>query len=191
MRRRSRSQSDPRRQYQTLTDAIDTLLTTTIDFNTQTLTGREILSNALRLMSEDENSEVIQSFLDALSRVNPDTKSTTDGVDDSFLDALERVDISTLPDSADCPICTNKFTDNDYPLIVKLPCSLQDNSKKEHIFDMDCIAPWLKMNSTCPLCRFNVHDAQKLRKAKLAEELKLAKESDEEDDQDEDWALYG
>lgn len=36
---------------------------------------------------------------------------------------------------------------DDYPLVVRLPCH------KDHIFDMDCVAPWLKMNSTCPLDR--------------------------------------
>jgi hypothetical protein len=34
-----------------------------------------------------------------------------------------------------------------YPLVVQLPCH------KDHYFDLDCIRPWLKLNSTCPLDR--------------------------------------
>ena len=139
-------------------------------------------------MSEEENSEVIQRFLQNLDVLGE--LSLTVGVDDAFLDSLERVDLGSLPDSADCPICTNKFVDNDYPLIVKLPCNTNVSSAKQHIFDMDCIAPWLKVNSTCPMCRFNVHDARKARKARLDEELRLAREEDEEDEE-EDRDLYG
>lgn len=31
--------------------------------------------------------------------------------------------------------------------MVQLPCH------KDHQFDLDCIRPWLKLNSTCPLDR--------------------------------------
>jgi hypothetical protein len=34
-----------------------------------------------------------------------------------------------------------------YPLVVRLPCH------PDHKFDLDCIRPWLKLNSTCPLDR--------------------------------------
>lgn len=149
------------------------------------MSGREIFSNALRMMNEEEGSHVIQSFLEALDRMGSEFSPTEEGVDDAFLDSLERVDVSTLAEGADCPICTNRFVDNDYPLIVQLPCVAL---KKAHVFDMDCISPWLKVNSTCPLCRFNVHDAAKIRKQRLQEELALAQDDeDEEDDRD----LYG
>ena len=36
---------------------------------------------------------------------------------------------------------------DEYPLVVQLPCH------KDHRFDLDCIRPWLKLNSTCPLDR--------------------------------------
>ena len=34
-----------------------------------------------------------------------------------------------------------------YPLVVRLPCH------KDHKFDMECIAPWLRLHATCPLDR--------------------------------------
>ncbi|KAL9100039.1 MAG: hypothetical protein Q9163_004532 [Psora crenata] len=39
------------------------------------------------------------------------------------------------------------FIDDEYPLVVRLPCN------KNHMFDLECIAPWLKLNATCPLDR--------------------------------------
>ncbi len=37
-----------------------------------------------------------------------------------------------------------------YPLVVRLPCH------KDHIFDLECIAPWLKLHATCPMDRKNL-----------------------------------
>lgn len=184
--------TDLRRQYQTLSSVLNTFLSHSVDRNGVRLSGREIFSSALRQMTtEDGSLALIQDFLEALEQMGADFKASPDeGVSEEFLDRLERVDVGTLPETADCPICTNKFKDNDYPLIVKLPCHVQNASKKEHIFDMDCIAPWLKMNATCPLCRFNVHDADKIRRQRLDEELRLAREADEQDEED-DWELYG
>lgn len=34
-----------------------------------------------------------------------------------------------------------------YPLVVRLPCH------DDHVFDLECITPWLKLNDSCPLDR--------------------------------------
>lgn len=157
------------------------------------LNGREIFTRALRMMSsDDEGSERIQNFLSSFESAGPDFGAQK-GISEDFLDSLERVDVKNLAEGADCPICTNKFVDNDYPLVVKLPCHVQGKTKKEHIFDLDCIAPWLKANSTCPLCRFNLNEVDKIRKERLEEELRKARnnDSEEEEDDEEDWELYG
>jgi hypothetical protein len=39
---------------------------------------------------------------------------------------------------------------DEYPLVVRLPCH------KDHIFDLECISPWLKVNPTCPLDRLRM-----------------------------------
>ncbi|KAK3175163.1 hypothetical protein OEA41_002409 [Lepraria neglecta] len=69
------------------------------------------------------------------------------GVSQGFLDELERVPNKILKPSMDCPICGNPFLEDEYPLVVRLPCN------KNHIFDLECIAPWLKLHATCPLDR--------------------------------------
>lgn len=60
---------------------------------------------------------------------------------------LERVPKKALKSSDVCPICSNPFLEDKYPLVVQLPCN------KTHIFDLECIRPWLKLNTTCPLDR--------------------------------------
>jgi hypothetical protein len=69
------------------------------------------------------------------------------GVPQSFLDSLERVPKKALKKDMDCPICGLPFVDDPYPLVVRLPCD------PKHLFDLECIAPWLKLKPTCPLDR--------------------------------------
>lgn len=145
-------------------------------------------------MSSESGSSIILQLLNDIGESGQGLDGSG-GVTDDFLDSLERVDIQQIPDiqNAQCPICTNKFVDDEYPLIVKLPCQVQLDGKNKtkaraHVFDLECIGPWLKMNPTCPICRFNVAEAGKKRKEKLEEELKNAEDEEEEDD---GWELYG
>jgi len=72
------------------------------------------------------------------------------GVPDEFLTSLERVPKKELKEDMDCPICGNPFLEDKYPLVVRLPCH------DDHLFDLECITPWLKLQSTCPLDRKTV-----------------------------------
>ena len=83
---------------------------------------------------------------------------------------LDRVPKKSLKNADTCPICNNSFLEgrsskdsrvkavyinqlifssilDDYPLVVRLPCH------KDHKFDLECIAPWLRLHATCPLDR--------------------------------------
>ena len=42
------------------------------------------------------------------------------------------------------------FLIDPYPLVVRLPCS------PKHMFDLECIAPWLRLHATCPIDRKNL-----------------------------------
>lgn len=147
----------------------------------------DVFTSALSSLGAEEGSPFSQSILEAFGEENGKNK----GVSQEVIDSLERVALKDIPekDTADCPICTNKFTDNDYPLIVKLPCHLKKGGK-QHVFDLECIGPWLEMNSTCPLCRFDVLAIDKLRRENLEEELRKAREEDEESEE-EGWDNYG
>ncbi|KAF4543264.1 Zinc finger RING-type protein [Lasiodiplodia theobromae] len=84
--------------------------------------------------------EQLQAFID-----NPPKE--INGVPDSFIEGLDRVPKKDLKKDDECAICRLPFLDDPYPLVVELPCDAG------HRFDMDCIRPWLKLNSTCPLDR--------------------------------------
>ena len=181
------------RQHQTLSSIIDSFLTQ--DTQESSVNSREAFTSALRVMNTEEGLTLALELMNSLENSDLNFNHNKEkGVSQDFLDSLERVSINDLPnkDTADCPICTNRFIDDKYPLLVKLPCSVQQiNGKKAkgHIFDLECIGPWLKVNSTCPLCRFDVLEVNKKRKEKLEEELRKAKEED--DEEEEDWDDYG
>ncbi|KAF2830820.1 hypothetical protein CC86DRAFT_391638 [Ophiobolus disseminans] len=113
-----------------------------------------LLANAFELMrgrpAEEERGEdpdLLANMIELLRQSADDPPTELKGVPDSFLDELERVPKTALKPSDTCPICVNPFLEDEYPLVVQLPCH------KDHYFDLDCIRPWLKLNSTCPLDR--------------------------------------
>ncbi|KAF1911443.1 hypothetical protein BDU57DRAFT_566175 [Ampelomyces quisqualis] len=113
-----------------------------------------LLANAFEMMrgrpADDGargGSDLLAGMIEVLRQNADDPPTELKGVPDSFLDELERVPKKTLKPTDTCPICVNSFLEDQYPLVVQLPCH------KDHYFDLDCIRPWLKLNSTCPLDR--------------------------------------
>ncbi|XP_010534170.1 PREDICTED: E3 ubiquitin protein ligase RIE1 [Tarenaya hassleriana] len=51
-----------------------------------------------------------------------------------------------LPEDAECCICLSSYEDG--VELITLPCN--------HHFHSTCIVKWLKMNATCPLCKYNI-----------------------------------
>ncbi|KAI4357543.1 hypothetical protein L6164_001483 [Bauhinia variegata] len=51
-----------------------------------------------------------------------------------------------LPEDAECCICLTSYEDG--VELHALPCN--------HHFHSTCISKWLRMNATCPLCKFNI-----------------------------------
>lgn len=63
-------------------------------------------------------------------------------INDGYL-ANERI---LLPEDAECCICLSPYEDGTE--LHALPCN--------HHFHSTCIVKWLKMNATCPLCKYNI-----------------------------------
>lgn len=113
-----------------------------------------LLANAFHAMRSDNASpedaphnELMDNLVQSLMASADDPPTQVEGVSDEFIAALDRVDKKELTESMSCPICANPFLDDKYPLVVRLPCHT------DHMFDLECIQPWLKLNPTCPLDR--------------------------------------
>ncbi|TID29562.1 hypothetical protein CANINC_001836 [Pichia inconspicua] len=128
------------------------------------------------LTSTPLNDSVTPQMLSMLESLTSANTDTTKGVDQSFLDSLDRVSVKTLNSDDSCPICTNEYLSDKYPLVVELPCP------GRHRFDLECIAPWLRANTTCPLCRADV--TKKV-------EIMVEDDDEEEEDDDDQWGMYG
>ncbi|KAI5818600.1 hypothetical protein BZA77DRAFT_306026 [Pyronema omphalodes] len=103
-----------------------------------------VLANAISDLPSDTE---IQRQLVAALLSDAACGKEVKGLGQEFLDGLERVPKNKLKEDEVCPVCNERFLEDRFPLVVRLPCH------REHKFDLECIAPWLKLKSTCPLDR--------------------------------------
>ena len=123
-------------------------------FSTDRLTAQPALfsdlARAFQSHEPAENSLMTSMISQLLAEAQGE--ETSSGLDQQFLDSLDRVDTKTLTKDDSCPICATPYLDDKYPLVVRLKCS--------HQFDLECITPWLKLHTTCPMCRGDVRKSQ-------------------------------
>jgi hypothetical protein len=104
--------------------------------------------SVFRLEAPNANSQAfLDGLIDSVLQSIEEPPSKVAGVPQSYLDALERVPKKQLKKTDTCPICGEAFLDDEYPLVVELPCH------PSHRFDLDCVGPWLRLQGTCPLDR--------------------------------------
>ncbi|ODM17518.1 hypothetical protein SI65_07193 [Aspergillus cristatus] len=123
---------------------------------------------------EDLLTTMIQSLL---SEADTPPREV-EGVSEEFCDVLDRVPRKSLKESQVCPICNNPFLEDEYSLVVQLPCH------PTHLFDLECVRPWLRLRGTCPLDRTDF--------AKQEREKEAARRQKPADDEEEEWdGMYG
>jgi len=123
-------------------------------------------------MPHTHNSELLGGLIEMLMRNAEDPPREVHGLPEEFFAELDRIPKQKLKPEDACPICGNPFLEDKYPLVVRLPCH------RDHIFDLDCIKPWLKVNTTCPL------DRKDLEKKKPTS---VRKEPIKDEVQEEEW----
>jgi len=116
----------------------------------------------LTLRSDSDGSSSTNPLLDVLidslrSQIEAPPKQIS-GCSQAYLDTIDRVPRKSLKPDETCPICGEKFLDDQYCLVVVLPCH------PTHKFDLECVGPWLRINGTCPLDRKAVGDGEKRKK---------------------------
>ncbi|ODV63938.1 uncharacterized protein ASCRUDRAFT_41685 [Ascoidea rubescens DSM 1968] len=152
------------------------------------------LINVLSNMADNSNNTLPTAnyLIDQLHDIlNDDTHNFNNkGVSQEFIDSLERISKKKLKTNDSCSICRNDFLNDPYPLIVKL-------NNCDHIFDLECIGPWLKINPTCPMCRKNVNEKRtielptKSRNSNNNDGGDGEDKEDEEDEEDDGMNMYG
>jgi len=133
--------------------------------------------------NDHADSELLESMIENLMSSAEMPPKEVEGVDEEYIANLERVNIKKVKKDADCPICGEKFVDDPHPLLVRLPCH------PSHVFDLECVRPWLRLRGTCPLDRADLAKRERDRKKKHLEEIK--KNAAPEDDEEEWDGLYG
>jgi hypothetical protein len=119
------------------------------------------LANALRQHGAVDSS-LMESMIEQLLTEARGTVEGSGGVDQTFLDTLDRVSKKALRADDACPICATMYIEDKYSLIVQLRC--------KHRFDLECITPWLKLHTTCPMCRAEVQTPKTITLANDSEE---------------------
>jgi hypothetical protein len=113
-----------------------------------------------------ENIELLRRLVRDLETDVNDPPTEVRGVSAEFLADLDRVPRKKLGDDDCCPICNERYLDDQYCLVVGLPCH------RSHRFDLECVGPWLQSKGSCPLCR----------KSFIKEKEKVVEDSEEEDE---------
>ncbi|EEA28412.1 hypothetical protein TMatcc_003257 [Talaromyces marneffei ATCC 18224] len=131
------------------------------------------------------DSALIDQMIEALLQGADMPPREVEGVNEEFCATLDRIPRSSLKESQSCPICSNPFLDDPYPLVVRLPCH------PTHLFDLECVTPWLRLRGTCPLDRTDFGKQQREKDAerrKQAEKRRAALATSEpNDEEDEEW----
>lgn len=144
-----------------------------------------LLTNLPGDSGTDSPNPLLTTLLDLLadSIDNPPQSVEAEGLPQSFVDALDRVDKKSLKPDDQCPICSERYLDDKYPLVVRLPCD------DRHWFCLECVGPWLRFKGTCPLDRKVLGRRDKLDKTATA--AKGAEVGNDEDDNEDEMGLYG
>ncbi|KAL1854460.1 hypothetical protein VTK73DRAFT_8734 [Phialemonium thermophilum] len=118
-----------------------------------------------RSAPSEENRNLLWDLFQSLESDIQNPPTTVQGVSQEYIDSLERVPRRRIKPDESCPICAEKYLDDQYCLVVELPCH------QSHRFDLECVAPWLLAKGTCPLCRKD-----------LTKKKEVVVEDDEEDE---------
>ncbi|KAK0629182.1 hypothetical protein B0T17DRAFT_614996 [Bombardia bombarda] len=121
-----------------------------------------------------DNAAFLRELVESLELDVSNPPMEIRGVSQQYLDGLDRVARKTLKADETCPICAERYLDDQYCLVVELPCH------HSHRFDLECVGPWLRSKGTCPLCRKELDRKKEAEKGKVEEE----EEEEEEDDMD-------
>ncbi|PWY64089.1 hypothetical protein BO83DRAFT_346567 [Aspergillus eucalypticola CBS 122712] len=134
--------------------------------------GETAIPSAIGEVEGGDENDLLTTMIQSLLSTAEMPPREVEGASEEFCDMLDRVPRTALNSSQVCPICNNPFLEDQYPLVVRLPCH------PTHLFDLECVRPWLRLRGTCPLDRT---DFAKQEREKVEARRKLAEEDEEEE----------
>ena len=84
-----------------------------------------------------------------LNRLFDQSGMQTRGADAETIASLPLEQIGPADEGEECPVCKEAYVVQEE--VKCMPC--------RHRFHIDCLDPWLKMKSNCPVCRFELKEA--------------------------------
>ncbi|KAK1365420.1 Anaphase-promoting complex (APC), subunit 11 [Heracleum sosnowskyi] len=103
--------------------------------------------NQMRGASEESINALPKHKFQLKRHGSSSSRDTTLGVDEGGIVAAgTEKERRISEEDAVCCICLARYTNNDE--LRELPCS--------HFFHTDCVDKWLKINASCPLCKFEI-----------------------------------
>ncbi|KAK4201057.1 hypothetical protein QBC40DRAFT_278748 [Triangularia verruculosa] len=130
----------------------------------------------------DSNRDLLLTLAQSLEEDMLHPPTSLEGTSQEFVDSLDRVSRKSLKEDDKCPICMENFLDDQYCLVVELPCG------GKHKLDLECVSPWLRTKGTCPCCRADLGERKKAKEAeerrKDKDKAKAVEEEEEDDDMD-------
>ncbi|KAI8800103.1 hypothetical protein BJ742DRAFT_780697 [Cladochytrium replicatum] len=112
--------------------------------------GQDMLRQGFNLLRNIESYVMGQGGLDPIvTELMEQGSRDQQGAREEKISALPRVKVeqSMIEQNVDCTICQDDFVLEEE--LTRLPC--------EHYFHPPCIEPWLKINGSCPVCRFSLN----------------------------------
>lgn len=92
--------------------------------------------------SQRRFDEIVSQLMEQYSNNNRPPPAADEVIRNLPIRKIKEKDVA---DHQECAICTDEFqVDN---TVQELPC--------KHIFHPECICSWLKINGTCPICRYS------------------------------------
>jgi len=99
---------------------LDALFTSTLPSAVSASAAFRALATTYSALSST-HTPLLESILSTLSTDATSNVPAT-GVPEGFTDTLERVPKQRLKEGDTCPICNTAFLEDQYPLVVRLPC---------------------------------------------------------------------
>ena len=111
-----------------------------------------LMMQSVMMIPEQDNNVEQRSFDEQKSKIKPCASN--------FIESLEDMTINEddIKNNLSCAICQESFKLNE--TIKELPC--KPNPHYFHFKNDECegIIPWLKLNNTCPICRFEFPEGE-------------------------------